>query len=129
MPRIHPTFASVLALFLAGFTLPGCGESPPKPAAKPSVAADEQDYEPEKPALTASDLRQRLKARDVARFTKTGNQFVEAYLAESGVTDLTPLKDHPLKLLDLTRTPVTDLSRWPTSRLRTSVSRKRRSPT
>src|SRR5690606_29093373 len=79
--------------------------TPPAQSDSPEAAAAEDP-----PRLTVSELKQRLKIGSSAQFKRAGNHFVEAILTDSGVTDLTPLQGQPLKVLDLGRTPVSDLS-------------------
>ncbi|MCH7989452.1 MAG: hypothetical protein IID46_09955 [Planctomycetes bacterium] len=60
--------------------------------------------------LTPAELRQRLKANRNAAFNMAGGEIREVGLADSGVTDIAPLKDLPLRILDMHGLPVSDIS-------------------
>ena len=74
----------------------------------PTSEQDKTAEEPEK--LTPAELRRRLKANRNAAFHMGGGEIREVGLADSGVTDIAPLEDLPLRILDLHGLPVSDIS-------------------
>ncbi|MCA9079989.1 MAG: hypothetical protein KDA58_05490 [Planctomycetaceae bacterium] len=66
---------------------------------------------PPKPEfVTASQMRERLGVGEDANFERVGRGFVAAYLANSGVRDLSPLKGQELQLLAVAANPLTSLA-------------------
>lgn len=74
----------------------------------PTPEEDNTAEEPEK--LPAVELRQRLKANRNAVFHLGGGEIREVGLADSGVTEIAPLKGLPLRILDLHGLPVSEIS-------------------
>jgi internalin A len=74
----------------------------PTPAPDPVVE--------ERHTLTPAELRQRLKANRNAAFNMAGGEIREVGLADSGVTDIAPLKGLSLRILDMHGLPVSDIS-------------------
>ncbi|MCA8999643.1 MAG: hypothetical protein KDA80_21790, partial [Planctomycetaceae bacterium] len=114
--KSHLTFA--LCCFTASVVLSGCAESPPDSSkndgkwetVKPPEVRSSEAQEYDNQMITASEMRKRLGANENAQFEKTGRSFTTALLANSGVKDLEPLRNQPLKALDLSQTEVSDLS-------------------
>jgi internalin A len=76
-------------------------EAPPVMRAAPS---DEPEF------ISASELRQKLRANEKAKFPRVGNDIVGAELFESGVKSIGALRGLPLRSIDLGMTEVTDIS-------------------
>lgn len=88
----------------------GCGTSEtsgPSESAPPVLRADSSA---EPPAITTRELRRKLRANDLAKFKRVGNNIVEAELFQAGVEDLSALQGLPLRFLDLGMNAVSDLS-------------------
>lgn len=77
-----------------------------EPAAPMPVAAAVDG----KPEVSIVTLRKRLGANSKAEFNKAGGLIIAASLAQSGVTDITPLSGLPMKYLDLTLLNISDLA-------------------
>ncbi len=106
-----------LFVLTALVTCVGCGkpvESTSSTSESWAPIAATQTDEPSAPhdnkMVTADEMRKLLGANDQAQFERKGKLFVAAMLANSGATTLEPLKGHPLKMLDISRTTISDLS-------------------
>ena len=92
----------------------GCNASSPDSSGE--TATQEQAPAPValtidgQPEISVATLRRQLGANSRAQFTKAGGLVIEAHLMDSGVTDLAPLSGLPLKFLDLTNLPISDLT-------------------
>lgn len=60
--------------------------------------------------MTVAELRKELGASSKAQFMKVAGRFDGADLSDSGVTDLSPLKGHPIKRLGLNNLKIDDIS-------------------
>ncbi len=91
----------------------GCGGADseqvdrPKEVSAPSPIALNVDGEPE---ISISTLRRELGANSQAQFTKAGGKILAVNLMNSDTETIEPLRGLPLKYLDLTELPITDLS-------------------
>lgn len=105
LKRLHSTGRALLLTAI----LAGCDDA--EPTAKrddpPTRVAPVDTAEPE---VTPAELRRRLGANDRAVFRDDAGRIVQAHLAGSGVTDLSPLEGLPLEVLDVRGLPVSDLS-------------------
>jgi internalin A len=95
--------------------LAGCGKPPAEPERgdsswNPVPASEDASANYENRMVTAAEMRQLLGANELARFERSGRNFVAASLRESGATTLEPLRGHPLKVLDISSTEIADLS-------------------
>lgn len=102
------------AMVIGGFVLAGLGgcggsatDDDPDPAiqARAAAARDAATIR-----ITPAELRRKLNANELALFTVSGNDIVEASLIRSGVKSIEPLRGLPLRGLDLGFTDVSDLS-------------------
>lgn len=93
------------------FLLTGCTSSSTEDSSSsvaPPVMKAEVSDEPV--PVTVRELRKLLKVNELAKFQKVGNDIVAAELYQSGVKDISALKNVPLRRLDLGFTEVTDIS-------------------
>lgn len=114
-PRVFPYPGVISRYVVSLFLLAGCGgsgevESPrsdSREVAAPMPVALNVDGEPE---ISIGTLRRELGANSQAQFTKAGGKILAASLMYSGVTNIEPLRGLPLKFLDLTQLPISDLA-------------------
>ncbi|MEZ6129672.1 MAG: hypothetical protein R3C59_13400 [Planctomycetaceae bacterium] len=104
--RIPLCFACLLAVVC----VMGCGESADEAETTDSPPVMRADPADNPPLLTIRELRRQLRANDLAKFKRVGNDIVEAELFQAGVDDLSALKGLPLRSLDLGMNNVSDIS-------------------
>jgi hypothetical protein len=114
-------FVLLTSVLLTTLVLTGCGNE--KPATLTAAERARRSAKDDKTTLkvTPDDLRRKLKTNEMATFLVSGNDIVEANLFRSGVRSVDPLKEVPLRGLDLGFTQVTDLSPLSGMKLETLV--------
>ncbi len=121
MTRARSSLSTVwTSLVLAGFCChSGCDHEPRGGVEVYSTSVDDSEDLtglrgdlPVNPTvmIAAETMRRELKANSGANFDRVGADYVGAYLAESGAKTLDPLKGQPLRILDATKTEISDLT-------------------
>jgi len=77
---------------------------------EPSISLMSDEPLAPTPILPAGDIRKQMGLNASASFERAGLDYVGAMLADSGARTLEPLRGQPLKSIDLTRTPISDLA-------------------
>jgi Leucine-rich repeat (LRR) protein len=97
----HHTRICCAAALLLTLAISGCSQDTPdndSQSAPPVKVAKPSDTPL---VITPSELRHQLRANEKAQFRKVGNDIVEAVLFDSGVKSIEPLQGLPIRSLDL----------------------------
>ena len=113
-PKTSPAIFKFSLLLVATVLVTGCGEKiEEKSKPEKEVTTSSPPKAPaleKKKELTVAEMRKLLGASSKAQFKKVAGRFEIVDLSDSGVTDLSPLKGHPIKKMGLSGLKIDDIS-------------------